>query len=78
MLILLNCFKSFFFRENVSKQIDSVQADLENLLKGLNDKYTFDANMFLNVSNFILHILITFFLMFLNFLSSSLMMIQQI
>ncbi|XP_050422059.1 heat shock factor protein isoform X2 [Adelges cooleyi] len=35
-------------RENVSKHIDSVQADLENILKGLNDKYTFDANMFLN------------------------------
>ncbi|XP_027847818.1 heat shock factor protein isoform X2 [Aphis gossypii] len=38
-------------REAVSKQIDLVQADLESLLKGLNDKYTFDANMFLNFIN---------------------------
>ncbi|XP_022174109.1 heat shock factor protein isoform X2 [Myzus persicae] len=38
-------------RESVSKQIDLVQADLESLLKGLNDKYTFDANMFLNFIN---------------------------
>ncbi|XP_029343951.1 heat shock factor protein isoform X3 [Acyrthosiphon pisum] len=37
--------------ESVSKQIDLVQADLESLLKGLNDKYTFDANMFLNFIN---------------------------
>ncbi|KAL4119303.1 hypothetical protein QTP88_012128 [Uroleucon formosanum] len=38
-------------KEAVSKQIDLVQADLESLLKGLNDKYTFDANMFLNFIN---------------------------
>ncbi|XP_050541657.1 heat shock factor protein isoform X2 [Daktulosphaira vitifoliae] len=38
-------------RESVSKHIDSVQADLENILKGLNDKYTFDANTFLNFIN---------------------------
>lgn len=38
-------------RESVSKQIDLVQADLESLLKGLNDKYTFDTNMFLNFIN---------------------------
>lgn len=50
-----------FCREHVSKQIDSVQQDLENLLKGINDKYTFDANMFLNVSAaFILFIKINF------------------
>ncbi|VVC26978.1 Hypothetical protein CINCED_3A002784 [Cinara cedri] len=38
-------------KEHVSKQIDTVQHDLESLLKGLNDKYTFDANMFLNFIN---------------------------
>jgi len=53
----------FFFRESVSKQIDLVQADLESLLKGLNDKYTFDANMFLNVSKqfFYINTLLVFF-----------------
>uniref|UniRef100_A0A2S2PZY4 Heat shock factor protein n=1 Tax=Sipha flava TaxID=143950 RepID=A0A2S2PZY4_9HEMI len=38
-------------RDSVVKQIDTIQGDLDNLLKGLNDKYTFDANMFLNFIN---------------------------
>ncbi|XP_025408332.1 heat shock factor protein isoform X2 [Sipha flava] len=38
-------------KDSVVKQIDTIQGDLDNLLKGLNDKYTFDANMFLNFIN---------------------------
>lgn len=52
LLFLINYYLQYYFfcRENVTKQVDTVQADLENLLKGLNEKYTFDANTFLNVS----------------------------
>ncbi|KAE9542978.1 hypothetical protein AGLY_002889 [Aphis glycines] len=46
-----NFLNNVMQKEAVSKQIDLVQADLESLLKGLNDKYTFDANMFLNFIN---------------------------
>ncbi|KAL5237230.1 hypothetical protein ACI65C_004640 [Semiaphis heraclei] len=46
-----NFINNIIQKESVSKQIDLVQADLENVLKGLNDKYPFDANMFLNFIN---------------------------